>query len=77
MTTKQKEQILSLLNESSESQCMMMVKEGEIEEYDSSDQEAVEWNMIDDGHWLVEEAFESVLGDDYDYDNVVKQLFNK
>ena len=33
--------------------------------------------MIDDGHWLVEEAFESVLGDDYDYDNVVKQLFNK
>ena len=75
MSEEQKQQILSLLNEASESMCMMMVEEGELEEFDSSDQEHVEWNMIDDGHWMVEEIFESVLGDDYDYNEVVADLF--
>ena len=75
MSEEQKQQILSLLNEASESMCMMMVEEGELEEFDSSDQEHVEWNMIDDGHYLVEEVFESVLGEDYDYNEVVADLF--
>ena len=75
MTQEQKQQILNLLNEASESQVMMMVEEGEIEEFDSSLQEEVEWNMIDDAHWMVEEIFESVLGDDYDYEEVVEKLF--
>ena len=75
MTQEQKQQILNLLNEASESQVMMMIEEGEIEEFDSSLQEEVEWNMIDDAHWMVEEIFESVLGDDYDYEEVVEKLF--
>ena len=77
MKKEVKEQILSLLNEASESMCMMMVEEGELEEFDSSDQEHIEWNMIDDGHWMVEEVFESVLGEGYDYDEVVAALFGE
>ena len=70
MTQEEKNQILDLLKEVSTEELMSQVNT-----YDESLREEVEWNMIDDCHYMVEEVFESVLGEDYDYNEVVENLF--
>jgi len=70
MTQEEKNQILNLLKEVSTEELMSQVNT-----YDESLREEVEWNMIDDCHYMVEEVFESVLGEDYDYNEVVDALF--
>ena len=70
MTQEEKNQILNLLKEVSTEELMSQVNT-----YDESLREEVEWNMIDDCHYMVEEVFESVLGEDYDYNEVVENLF--
>jgi hypothetical protein len=72
MSEEQKQQILSLLNEVSTEELM-----SQVDTYDESLREEVEWNMIDDNHWLVEEVFESVLEEDYDYNEIVANLFGE
>ena len=70
MTQEEKNQILNLLKEVSTEELMSQVNT-----YDESLREEVEWNMIDDCHYMVEEVFESVLGEDYDYNEVGENLF--
>ena len=72
MTQEEKNQILNLLKEVSTEELMSQVNT-----YDESLREEVEWNMIDDCHYMVEEVFESVLGEDYDYNEVVENLFGE
>ena len=72
MTQEEKNQILDLLKEVSTEELMSQVNT-----YDESLREEVEWNMIDDCHYMVEEVFESVLGEDYDYNEVVENLFGE
>ena len=70
MTNEQKQQIIDLLHQVSTEELMLQV-----DTYDESLREEVEWNMIDDAHGDVEAVFESVLGENYDYDIVVETLF--
>ena len=75
MEKEVKFQIISMLEEQAEMELEMSVEEGYIEDYDVNDIEQTMDNMIDDGHWAVEEVFESVLGEGYDYNKVVADLF--
>ena len=70
MTNEQKQQIIDLLHQVSTEELM-----SQVDTYDESLREEVEWNMIDDAHGDVEAVFESVLGENYDYDIVVETLF--
>ena len=75
MSEEQKEQILEMVAAQAHMELEMQLEEGYIEDFDDNDVEATMDNLIDDGHWSVEEVFESVLGEDYDYNEVVADLF--
>ena len=76
MTKEQKVEIKRLLTEAGEMELQIQVDEGIIDKYNEDMVGETQWNMIDDGHYVIEQIFDQVLGDGYDWDNVLETLFN-
>jgi hypothetical protein len=73
-----KEQVVKikeLLTEAGKQELQIQVDEGIIDKYDEDMVGEIQWNMIDDGHYVIEQIFDQVLGDGYDWDNVLETLF--
>ena len=76
MTKEQKVEIKRLLTEAGKMELQIQVDEGIIDKYNEDMVGETQWNMIDDGHYVIEQIFDQVLGDGYDWDNVLETLFN-
>jgi hypothetical protein len=73
-----KEQVVKikeLLTEAGKQELQIQVDEGIIDKYDEDMVGEIQWNMIDDGHYVIEQIFDQVLCDGYDWDNVLETLF--
>ena len=75
MTREQKVEINRLLTEAAEQELQIQVDEGIIDKYDVDMVDETLWNMMDDGHYVIEQIFDQVLGDGYDWDKVLETLF--
>lgn len=75
MTREQKVEINRLLTEAAEQELQIQVDEGIINKYDADMVGETQWNMMDDGHYVIEQIFDQVLGDGYDWDKVLETLF--
>jgi hypothetical protein len=74
-----KEQVVEikiLLTEAAKEELQIQVDEGIIDKYNEDMVGETEYNMWDDGHYVVEQIFDQVLGEGYDWDKVTEKLFD-